>query len=149
MSADLVGDNAGFTKPLSVFLDTLVSGLSFTHAGPPHVLGFPMPFDTFRNMSARDKAAVYTYITGLQDAGLVTGDTRNQIPARFCTTAVADCEAGETCDAVTIGGAATKECAGAACVANGDCGACQTCDTVTTHKCVPEDPGSACVLTSF
>jgi hypothetical protein len=147
MSANLLGDDFGFEQPLSVFLDTLVSGLSFTKA-VPHVLGFPMPADIYRNLTAEDKAAVYTYISTLQAATLVAGDNPNQAPSRFCEDAN-DCELGETCEMVTVLGAPTGTCAGGPCASDADCGACQTCDVGVTDACLPEDAGSACVLSSF
>lgn len=152
MSANLTGDNAGFQLAFSMFLDTWLSGLSFSK-GTPHVLGFPMPFDIFRNMTNADKEAVYTYITTIQKAGLVTGDIAHQAPARFCETATAatDCPgSGETCEAISVFDTDdTHECAGAACsdATNAtDCGACQTC---VAGKCVKEDSSSACVTTSL
>jgi hypothetical protein len=157
MSGNLTGENAGFTQPFSVFLNTWLSGMSFTKA-TPHPLGFPMPFDVFRNMTNQDKEAVFTYISTIQKNSLVTGDKPHQAPARYCTTATvaADCKGvGETCDATTH-----------TCV-NGDCdnpishladdsmcGACQACDS-GTHKCLAENPSSSntaaadCVKNSF
>jgi hypothetical protein len=150
VSGDLTGDN-GFTLPFSMFLQTLVSGASFT-GSVPHALGFPMPFDVFRNMTVADKQAVYTYITTIQASGLVTGEPDHQAPARYCETATAatDCPgAGEACTAVTILGTPTHECTGTACTSDADCGACQACDIGNTNKCLAEDPASACVTTSF
>ncbi len=150
MSANLTGDNAGFTAGFSVFLDTLLSGASFSTT-PPHGLGFPMPFDVFRNMTTADKQAVYTYITTIQQAGLITGDAKRQAPARYCTSATAatDCPgSGETCATITINGMSTGECVGGACSVDSDCDACQTCDGGTS-KCIAEDSTSACVMTSL
>ncbi len=147
MSANLTGDLYGFTLPYAGFLDTWLSGVSFTSA-TPHTLGFPMPFDVFRNMTNQDKEAVYTYITTIQKATFITGDKKHQAPARYCAV-VGDCEVGEACTSITINGAPTKECTGAACTADSDCGACQKCDTSVTLKCLAEDPASACVTSSL
>jgi hypothetical protein len=149
MSANLTGSSNGFDQPFTVFANTLLSGLSFTK-GAPHVLGFPMPSDTFRNMTERDKLAVYTYIATIQQEGFINGvnDVEHQAPARYCTTATVatDCEAGETCENVSITEAGTGECAGGNCNLDTDCGACQTC---VGMACVEEDAGSDCVMTSF
>jgi hypothetical protein len=149
MSANLTGADFGFSQPFTVFLNTWLAGVSFT-SDPPHPLGFPMPFDTFRNMTNEDKEAVYVYFATIQAHGLVNGDSKYQVPARYCS-GDPDCNAGagETCAAITINGQATKECIGATCTADSDCGACQTCTGAGPKHCAAEDPGSSCVLTSF
>jgi hypothetical protein len=150
MSGNLTGTSHGFTKPFSVFLNTLLSGTSYTRT-PPHGLGFPMPFDVFRNMTNSDKQAVYTYITTIQQNALVSAaDTVHQAPARYCTvaTVATDCAAGETCATVNIQGTDTGECIGATCTLDSDCGACQTC-VGGPKACAAEDPNSSCVTTSF
>ena len=100
-------------------------------------------------MTNADKEAVYTYLTTLQKAALVTGDKEHQAPARFCTadTEDDDCDTagGETC-AVLSGD--DGECIGGACTTDADCGACQTCDG-GTMKCVAENPSSTCVKLSL
>lgn len=154
MSANLTGAAHGFTLDFPKFIETWVSGTSFTMSSP-HALGFPMPFDTFRNMTTTDKQAVYTYITTIQKNHLITGDSPHQAPARYCTSATVatDCRTGETCASVTIG-APTGECVGgsADCTADSDCGACETCDlggSNPTKRCIAEDPNSDCVKNSF
>ncbi|MEI9952740.1 MAG: hypothetical protein WDO74_28095 [Pseudomonadota bacterium] len=149
VSANLTGASHGFKLGYSTFVDSLLSGLSFTKApAAPYPLGFPMPFDVFRNMSNGDKLAVYTYISTIQknaaSLGIAAGDVVQQAPSRYCTVATqaADCTgSGETCDATT------STCVGGACAGNADCGACQTCSG--TNTCVAESPTSACVLTSL
>jgi hypothetical protein len=151
MSANLTGASHGFKLDYSTFVETWLSGLSFTKApAAPHPLGFPMPFDIFRNMSNGDKLAVYTYISTIQKnaalVGIAAGDLAHQAPSRYCTVATqatACTGAGETCDATT------STCVGGDCTTNGDadCGACQTCSGA--KKCVAEDPTSACVKTSL
>jgi len=149
MSANLTGASHGFKLDYSVFVDTWLSGLSFTKApAAPHPLGFPMPFDIFRNMVNGDKLAVYTYISTIQKnaaaVGIAAGDLAHQAPSRYCTVATqaADCTGtGETCDATT------STCVGGSCTGDADCGACQTCSG--TNKCVAESPTSLCVQTSL
>ncbi|MFO0750443.1 MAG: hypothetical protein U1F43_32950 [Myxococcota bacterium] len=113
MSGNIAGEDFGFRDSFAVFVETLVTGMSFTnHDMGPHVLGFPMPADVYRNMTIEDKEAVYTYLWIIQDFGLVPNDSPHQMPARYCAT-VDDCEAGESA-AVTVGSAPTHECAGSA-----------------------------------
>ncbi len=153
MSADLLGENAGFDAPFSVFVDTLVSGTSVDDE-EPHALGFPMPWDTFRNMTLDDKLAVYVYLSTLQNAGLITGDVEHQPPARYCddgVIATGFCTADESCvfdDIAENTGVGT--CALGPCLVAADCGACQACaDVGAGLACQVEDPTSSCVLTSF
>lgn len=144
MSGNLTGTNFGFALAYSGFVNTLVSGQSFTLSAP-YPLGFPMPYDTMRNMTTRDKLAVYTYITTIRSNPLVTGDKAHQRPSRYCTvlTQATNCTgANETCDATT------GTCVGGDCDADADCEACQTC-TGIGGVCVAENAASSCVLTSF
>ncbi len=152
MSADLIGADNGFDGTLADFMTTMVSGVSLRN--DPHPMGFPMPFQTLRNMTVDDKAAVYMYVHTLQGGGALSGESQTQSPARFCDTANgdADCDAGETCTAIQVNGADTAECTGKTCATDADCGACQACadpGSTGTTTCQPEDPASACVTGSF
>jgi mono/diheme cytochrome c family protein len=126
MSSDLTGDMNGFfnqsTDSFARFIAFLQSGTHVAAAAsskPPRALGWPMPWQDFRNMALDDLEALYTYLKALPP---LTGPADKVTPgfARYCAAAN-DCNTGETCTA--------NECAGAACAAASPyaCGACQTC----------------------
>jgi mono/diheme cytochrome c family protein len=148
MSANLIGPSGFFNEPDTTFLlfASIIDQMAHVDDDPPLPLGWPMPADHFRNLSAQDLEDIYTYMKVLAedyDHTLQT-DKVTQATARYCTTN-ADCEMGETC---FIDNAEAKlvnnQCVGKACMSDDDCDACQTC---SASACAAPDPASVCLKT--
>jgi hypothetical protein len=150
MSANLTGTANGFLQePGDDFDRFLAIVQSGTHADESvngeaaRGLGWPMPWQDFRNMTLPDLEALYAYLKSLPTlSGAADKETSDY--ARYCATA-ADCEQGESCS--------NGECAGAACTAGhgGDmepdasienpCNACQPC---MASRCAAPGSNDAC-----
>jgi hypothetical protein len=152
MSTDLTGATNGFLQQpydsFSRFLSIIESG---THAGGSadggagRALGWPMPWQDFRNMTLGDLEALYTYLKTLPPfAG--SADKATAAYARYCQAA-SDCNPGEACSA--------NECSGASCVSDdgGDaepdapiskdpCNACQSC---VASQCAAPSASDTCL----
>jgi mono/diheme cytochrome c family protein len=143
MSKNLLGaENGFFNEPGMSFglFEGIILDMAHIDDTPPMPLGWPMPADHFRNMSAEDLAAVYTYLSTLasDEPRTAANDKLTQSYARFCAmTSDCDTTAGETC-------AADGECVGKTCGGDSDCDACQTCN-LTSLTCAAADPAGACV----
>jgi hypothetical protein len=157
MSADLTGQNNGFLQQpedtFGRFLATIESGThadESVHGDPARALGWPMPWQDFRNMTMDDLEALYTYLKALPHlGGAADKDTSDY--ARYCQAAT-DCAAGEVCTA--------NECAGASCGPDDDdagedgslidtsdvCNACQRCQS---SRCAAPDAKDPCLTSGL
>ncbi|MFI5298673.1 MAG: hypothetical protein ACHREM_11285 [Polyangiales bacterium] len=140
MSANLIGPTNGalHASPPLLYPDFIGLIETGTHVEDPsdRAVGFPMPAQVFRQMTAWDLQAVYTYLNNLKTP-TTWNDKATQAPTRHCTVP-ADCKGtGELCNT------ATSECYNGGCNTNADCGACQTCST--SNLCVVAATGSACL----
>lgn len=133
MSANLRGELHGFEDGFASFLALVQEGKHVEDPGQPGV-AWPMPWDSYRDMTLEDLEAVYTYVTNLPRAN-GAADKATQMGATYCAIDD-DCADGTTCNV------ATNECVGAACTIDDECGACQTC---TQLKCTAPSAGSSCL----
>jgi hypothetical protein len=136
MSENLIGEANGFFSQahFDTFLSLIVEG---THVDDPKPkpLGWPMPWQYFRNMTAEDLEAVFVYLNGLPRRTGVN-DKMPQMPTMHCSGTL-DCAAtGGTCDLTA------QECVGMTCTVSGDCGACQTCTAGACAGAVAGDGGA-------
>ena len=165
MSADLTGETNGFLQDpedtFGRFLAILESGTHSSkspHGEPARALGWPMPWQDFRNMTTDNLEALYTYLKALPHLG-GAADKATAPYARYCQAA-SDCESGEVCTA--------NECAGASCgpassdaggaggadgasdgaVARADdsCNACQPCQA---SRCAVPASSDACLASGL
>jgi hypothetical protein len=143
MAENLTGQTNGYITAAdqTAFETTITTGLHQDRAGNPP-LGFPMPADVFKNMTAEDLASVFVYLKNLTPIS-GTADGVRQPVARWCDATNACTGTGETCNMdATLG----NECIGGACTTDADCGACQTC---TTGKCAAPSATGPCIMNSF
>ncbi len=153
MSADLTGATNGFLQePEDSFGRFLAIIQSGTHSdesvdgSASRALGWPMPWQDFRNMTLDDLEALYAYLKALpQFSGAADKDTADY--ARYCRTA-ADCMTGETCS--------SNECVGAACAPDNDDGGadpsasvsddvCNACQSCVASQCAAPGPNDPCL----
>ncbi|HLK35880.1 MAG TPA: hypothetical protein VKU41_03945 [Polyangiaceae bacterium] len=94
-------------------------------------LAFPMPWQTFQNMTLSDLESIFVYMrevaTQYGNVSLVgTADKMIPMPAMYCDTTM-PCGAGMTCSSTTTTGG---ECLANTCARDGDCAVCQKCSAV-------------------
>jgi hypothetical protein len=143
MSADLTGNNHGFSDGFEVFMAMLTQG-KHVEDNPPHPLAFPMPWQHFRYMDIADLEAIYTYITTVprrSDLVGVTNDKITQPPTLYCDANVG-CPNGMMCFTPSHDGGPGGECWGSTCATAADCGACQSC---TALGCTPPAASDTCL----
>ena len=135
MSQNLSGRTHGYTDSYAAFLSIFDQGIHSLDS-QKEAVGWPMPWQTLRNMVPEDQEAIYTYILNVP---LRTGSSDKETTSNveWCA-ATSDCtwNPGETCNT------ANNECVGMACTADTDCSACQKC---TVGHCVAPIASSACV----
>jgi len=142
LTSNLTGAvNGFFVTPTgstySGFLKEIQEGKDYEKAGTP-TLGWPMPWDKFRNMLPTDLQAIYVYMANITKR-TAAGDKKIQDYARFCTGNSQCTGANETCNMTT------SECVGKTCAVDTDCDACQTCNG--SKVCVAPANDSACLAT--
>ena len=133
-SANLEGKTNGFFNKPNVQFDTFLTLITqgvhaedvTTDSGPPMSLAFPMPWQTFHNMTLSDLESIFVYMSEVArqyGSTSLTGTADKLIadPAIYCDMTAA-CPAGMTCSA-----AAGGECLANSCASNADCAVCQTC----------------------
>jgi hypothetical protein len=151
MSANLIGKSGYFNEEGNTFLSfaSVIDAMAHTDDNPPLPLGWPMPADHFRNLTASDLEDVYTYMKILaQDYDHTMGqvDKVTQDYARYCTSN-SDCYSGETCFVDSSSPATVNnQCVGGPCTVDTDCDACQTC---SNGACVQPSASSACITSGI
>nr|CAL58680.1 cytochrome P450 dependent monooxygenase [Sorangium cellulosum] len=132
MGANLIGEENGYKAPFETFFSVMTEGKQVDQPGAP-VVGYPMRWNAFRNMTRDDLEAIYAYITKApRQTGASDKRTQEHVPA---CQADADCASG-SCNVEA------HECVGTACAVDSDCPACQVC---TSEKCASPPAESSCV----
>jgi len=135
-SANLQGKMNGFFNKPNVRFDTFLTLIAQgIHAeditpdsGPPMRLAFPMPWQTFHNMTLSDLQSIYVYMSqvaaqyGSPQLTSATADQMIPMPAMYCDSSM-PCPSGMTCSSSTMAG----ECLANTCTMVSDCAACQQC----------------------
>jgi len=126
MGADLTGKTHGFLNEsgtsFELFLGILSAGEKIDET-PMKPLAWPMPWDSFRNMTPQDLESIWTYLKTLPAIASTSADAADKATqgfAMYCAQ-TSDCMTGQTCNV------ATNECIGSTCTTDADCGACQKC----------------------
>jgi hypothetical protein len=131
MSANLSGASLGYFNGGTISFDQwdteITHGVHADDPPPQAPLAWPMPWQTFRNMTIDDLEAVYFYVRYIAQNGgpTITADKATQSAARYCT-ADTDCISAlsEKCNMTN------KECQGKSCTGDSECDACQTCNGI-------------------
>lgn len=142
MSQNLTGATHGYYDPFSAFMGIIDQG---THTLDPmqEAVGYPMPWQTHRNMVKEDLIALYTYFVNVPRRSNAN-DKATSFNAEWCASDN-DCTwhtsnsafNGEKCDT------AAHECINQACMTTADCAInCQTC---SSGHCIAPTANSVCV----